>query len=167
MEMFREIPSSSEARQVLSEEEMNRLLQKERDRMDGVYFEGMTFGDYLEMMDMVNRNRSDEMPRTRQKAREPIKIYAEGGISSTIYGDSGDDILVGGDGKDAISGGEDNDDITGNAGDDGYLNAARFQTSISTQNNEEAFRYYYAMKANDPYNFGIPRQIRLGVKLDF
>tara|TARA_A200000113_G_C8844609_1_gene348136 strand:+ start:1 stop:1665 length:1665 start_codon:yes stop_codon:yes gene_type:complete len=56
---------------------------------------------------------------------------------------------------------------TGNAGDDGYLNAARFQTSISTQNNEEAFRYYYAMKANDPYNFGIPRQIRLGVKLDF
>ena len=56
---------------------------------------------------------------------------------------------------------------TGNAGDDGYLNAARFQTSISTQNNEEAFRYYYAMKANNPYNFGIPRQIRFGVKLDF
>ena len=83
MEMFREIPSSSEARQVLSEEEMNRLLQKERDRMDGVYFEGMPFGDYLEMMDMVNRNRSDEMPRTRQKAREPIKIYAEGGMVGT------------------------------------------------------------------------------------
>ena len=38
---------------------------------------------------------------------------------------------------------------TGNAGDDGYLNAARFQTSISTQNNEEVFRYYYAMKANN------------------
>jgi hypothetical protein len=56
---------------------------------------------------------------------------------------------------------------TGNAGDDGYLNAARFQTSISTQNNEEVFRYYYAMKANNPYNFGTPRQIRLGVKLDF
>ena len=51
--------------------------------------------------------------------------------------------------------------------DDGYLNAARFQTSISTQNNEEVFRYYYAMKANNPYNFGIPRQIRFGVKLDF
>ena len=56
---------------------------------------------------------------------------------------------------------------TGNAGDDGYLNAARFQTSISTQNNEEVFRSYYAMKANNPYNFGIPRQIRVGVKLDF
>jgi len=56
---------------------------------------------------------------------------------------------------------------TGNAGDDGYLNAARFQTSIQTQNDEAAFRYYYAMKANNPYNYGIPRQIRLGVKLDF
>ena len=80
---FRDIPPSSEARQVLSEEEMNRLLQKERNRMDGVYFEGMTFGDYLEMMDMVNRNRADEMPRTRQKAREPIKIMAGGGMVAT------------------------------------------------------------------------------------
>jgi hypothetical protein len=56
---------------------------------------------------------------------------------------------------------------TGNSGDDGYLNAARFQTSIQTQNDEAAFRNYYAMKANNPYNYGIPRQIRLGVKLDF
>ena len=56
---------------------------------------------------------------------------------------------------------------TGNAGDDGYLNAARYQTSIQTQNDEVAFRYYYAMKANNPYNYGMPRQIRLGVKLDF
>jgi hypothetical protein len=56
---------------------------------------------------------------------------------------------------------------TGNAGDDGYLNAARFQTSIQTQNDEAAFRNYYAMKADNPYNYGIPRQIRLGVKLDF
>ncbi len=56
---------------------------------------------------------------------------------------------------------------TGNAGDDGYLNAARFQTSIQTQNDEAAFRNYYAMKANNPYNYGVPRQIRLGLKLDF
>ena len=56
---------------------------------------------------------------------------------------------------------------TGNVDDDGYLNAAEFQNAISTQNNEETFRYYYAMKANNPYNYGIPRQIRLGVKLDF
>ena len=56
---------------------------------------------------------------------------------------------------------------TGNVDDDGYLNAAEFQNAISTQNNEETFRYYYAMKANNPYNYGIPRQIRLGIKLDF
>jgi hypothetical protein len=56
---------------------------------------------------------------------------------------------------------------TGNVNDDGYLNAASFQNSIATQNNEEAFRYYYALKADNPYNYGMPRQIRLGVKLDF
>jgi len=56
---------------------------------------------------------------------------------------------------------------TGNVDDDGYLNAAEFQNAISTQNNEQTFRYYYAMKADNPYNYGIPRQIRLGVKLDF
>lgn len=57
--------------------------------------------------------------------------------------------------------------FTGNPNDDGYLNAAEFQNAISIQNSEESFRYYYAMKANSPYNYGIPRQIRLGVKLDF
>ena len=56
---------------------------------------------------------------------------------------------------------------TGNVDDDGYLNAASFQNSISERNNEAAFRYYYAMKANNPYNYGIPRQIRLGIKMDF
>ena len=56
---------------------------------------------------------------------------------------------------------------TGNAGDDGYLNAADYQNSITQQNSEATFRYLYALKANDPYNFGIPRQIRFGAKLDF
>ena len=101
MEMFREIPSSSEARQVLSEEEMNRLLQKERDRMDGLYFEGMSLQDYLEMVDKGEAQRryqdvigkiiestpffpiADALTRTKQKAREPIKIYAEGGMVGT------------------------------------------------------------------------------------
>ena len=56
---------------------------------------------------------------------------------------------------------------TGNVNDDGYLNAASFQNSISTQNDEDAFRYYYALKADNPYNYGVPRQIRLGCKIDF
>jgi hypothetical protein len=56
---------------------------------------------------------------------------------------------------------------TGNPGDDGFLNAANSQTIIQQQNDAESFRYYYALKANNPYNFGVPRQIRLGVKVDF
>jgi len=56
---------------------------------------------------------------------------------------------------------------TGNADDDGYLNSANAQNVIQAQNDVEAFRYYYALKANDPYNYSIPRQIRLGVKVDF
>lgn len=56
---------------------------------------------------------------------------------------------------------------TGNPGDDGYLNAANSQSIIQQQNDAESFMYYYALKANNPYNFGIPRQIRLGVKVDF
>ena len=42
---------------------------------------------------------------------------------------------------------------TGNAGDDGYLNAVDYQNSITQQNSEATFRYLYALKANDPYNF--------------
>ena len=56
---------------------------------------------------------------------------------------------------------------TGNAGDDGYLNASEYQNSITGQNSEATFRYLYTLKANNPYNFGIPRQIRFGAKLDF
>ena len=56
---------------------------------------------------------------------------------------------------------------TGNPDDDGYLNAANSQNTIQAQNDVESFKYYYAMKVNNPYNYGTPRQIRLGVKLDF
>ncbi len=56
---------------------------------------------------------------------------------------------------------------TGNPDDDGYLNAAAFQNSIALQNDEEAFRYYYSLKANNPFNYSMPRTIRLGAKLDF
>ncbi|MCB9189218.1 MAG: carboxypeptidase regulatory-like domain-containing protein [Flavobacteriales bacterium] len=56
---------------------------------------------------------------------------------------------------------------TGNAEDDGYLNAAQYQNQIESRRDSEAFINYYLMKMNDPYNFGLPRTIRLGVKLDF
>jgi hypothetical protein len=56
---------------------------------------------------------------------------------------------------------------TGNADDDGFLNAAEWQNQINSQNDVESYRMYYMMKMDNPFNFGIPRTIRLGVKLDF
>jgi hypothetical protein len=56
---------------------------------------------------------------------------------------------------------------TGNPDDDGYLAAAQFQNVIQQQNDEESYRELYNMKVNNPFNYGIPRTIRLGVKLDF
>jgi hypothetical protein len=56
---------------------------------------------------------------------------------------------------------------TGNANDDGYLAASDSQSSIQNQLDEEAFREMYFMKVNNPYNYGLPRTIRLGVKFDF
>ena len=56
---------------------------------------------------------------------------------------------------------------TGNWDDDGYLAAANSQTSIQNQVDEQAFRDYYTMKIQNPYNISSPRTIRLGVKFDF
>lgn len=56
---------------------------------------------------------------------------------------------------------------TGNWDDDGFLAAAASQTSIQNQIDEQAFRDYYMMKVQNPYNISAPRQIRLGIKFDF
>lgn len=56
---------------------------------------------------------------------------------------------------------------TGNPDDDGYLNFADYQTQISVQNDEEAYRNYYAMYINSPYNYSMPRTIKLGVQFSF
>jgi len=56
---------------------------------------------------------------------------------------------------------------TGNWNDDGYLAAAASQTSIQNQLDEQAFRDYYTMKIQNPFNISAPRTIRLGVKFDF
>jgi hypothetical protein len=56
---------------------------------------------------------------------------------------------------------------TGTPDDDGYLAAAQFQPAIQSQLDEQAFRDYYQLKVVNPFNFGIPRTIRLGVKFDF
>lgn len=56
---------------------------------------------------------------------------------------------------------------TGNWDDDGYLAAAANQSSIQNQLDEQAFRNYYMMKIQNPFNISSPRTIRLGVKIDF
>jgi hypothetical protein len=56
---------------------------------------------------------------------------------------------------------------TGVPDDDGYLADARYDQIIAQQVNEASFRDYYALRIDSPYNYGLPRTIRLGVKLDF
>ncbi len=57
--------------------------------------------------------------------------------------------------------------FTGVAQDDGYLASAQYQPLIASQNDPDSFRNYYSMFVSNPFNLGLPRQIRLGVKLDF
>jgi outer membrane receptor protein involved in Fe transport len=56
---------------------------------------------------------------------------------------------------------------TGNANDDGYLTAAKNQSSINSQNDPSAYRNYYAMYINYPYNYAYARTIHLGVQFSF
>ncbi len=56
---------------------------------------------------------------------------------------------------------------TGNADDDGYLAAAEYQNLIDTQLDPQAFRDLYSIRVNSPGNYSSPRQIRLGIILNF
>ena len=56
---------------------------------------------------------------------------------------------------------------TGNPDDDGYLNDPGTQAGITSLNDEQSFRELYAIKTNPPYNYSLPRRIRLGLLLNF
>ena len=56
---------------------------------------------------------------------------------------------------------------TGNPDDDGFLYAAINQSQIEAKNDEEAYRNYYSMLINSPGNYSLPRQIKLGLTLNF
>jgi hypothetical protein len=56
---------------------------------------------------------------------------------------------------------------TGTPDDDGYLADPRFEQIIAQQVSEISYREYYALAINNPFNYGLPRTVRLGVKLDF
>lgn len=56
---------------------------------------------------------------------------------------------------------------TGNPDDDGYLAAAEWQREINQQVSPAAYRDLYAIRIDSPFNYSSPRQIRLGVLLNF
>ena len=58
-------------------------------------------------------------------------------------------------------------EATGNPDDDGYLSDPGSQNSIAGLNDEESFRMLYAYKINNPFNYSVPRRIRLGLQLNF
>jgi hypothetical protein len=54
---------------------------------------------------------------------------------------------------------------TGNPDDDGYLAAAEYQTQINDQNDPQAYRDLYGVAVNNPYNYSLPRRIRIGLMI--
>ena len=56
---------------------------------------------------------------------------------------------------------------TGSPSDDGYLNFNAAQTIINGKVDPESYRDLYNVKVNNPNNYSIPRQMRLGIELQF
>jgi hypothetical protein len=56
---------------------------------------------------------------------------------------------------------------TGTPDDDGFLTAPEWQSSIETSLDPAAYRDLYALRMNSPFNYSVPRQIRLGVIFNF
>lgn len=56
---------------------------------------------------------------------------------------------------------------TGNPNDDGYLTAPDYQAQINSYNDPLSFRDLYSIRVNNPYNYSLPRRIRLGVMFNF
>jgi outer membrane receptor protein involved in Fe transport len=56
---------------------------------------------------------------------------------------------------------------TGVPDDDGYLAAAEWQSEIENQTDPTSYRTLYALAIDSPFNYSSPRQIRIGVALNF
>ena len=56
---------------------------------------------------------------------------------------------------------------TGSATDDGFLSDPASQSIINATLNPSSFRELYQLKQNNPFNYGNPRTIQLGLRLDF
>jgi len=56
---------------------------------------------------------------------------------------------------------------TGAADDDGYLTSTQAQAALALANSAAAFSDMYSIRVNNPYNYGQPRQIRIGALFEF
>ncbi len=57
--------------------------------------------------------------------------------------------------------------FTGNPDDDGYLSAPEWQRQINSQIDPQSFYDIYSTYVDSPYNYSMPRQIRLGLIFNF
>lgn len=57
--------------------------------------------------------------------------------------------------------------FTGVANDDGFLESPLYLDQAAAQNDINSFDNYYLLKVNNPFNYGLPRTIRLGVNFNF
>jgi hypothetical protein len=56
---------------------------------------------------------------------------------------------------------------TGSPTDDGFLASPLYENEIALQTDPQSYSDLYALKVNNPFNFGAPRTIRVGVRFDF
>lgn len=56
---------------------------------------------------------------------------------------------------------------TGNPDDDGFLASSEYQNQINAQLDPQSYRDLYAIRVNSPFNYSLPRMIRLGVSFNF
>lgn len=57
--------------------------------------------------------------------------------------------------------------FTGSPSDDGFLSSTAAQAQITQQANSQAYVDLYNRNVNSPFNFSLPRQIRLGIGYNF
>lgn len=56
---------------------------------------------------------------------------------------------------------------TGNPNDDGFLSSAEAQEIIAQQTDSQSFMDLYGVKVDSPFNYSLPRRMRLGILLSF
>lgn len=56
---------------------------------------------------------------------------------------------------------------TGSPTDDGYLTSPNYQSQIASQVDPASYMNYYQMKMENPYNYSMPRRIKMGVMFNF